>query len=223
MTGSSRSSSSQKARQLAQKARAQGKIAAERLRPAILAEGAVHFSMYGTLCVLILAASIFFYLKGTDRYSILLAHRSGGEPTQLAASLNPNTGSEALLNWSKLAVGEIFTYNFNDIITRINASRRFFTDYGWDSFRLAFWETNLLSRTQAQRIFVSTLPSGLAVVLEEGEVKGRYTWTVQIGTVTSFYSGNTRVENNTVTLTIQRVPTQTSLAGYPFGIFKITQ
>lgn len=197
------------------------KATAAALRPSALAEGSVLQSLYGTLGSLIMVAALLAFVYGNERADIMFAVNHEGQLTPLQAMNHPNTSSEAVLNWSKMAVGEIFTYNFNDIVPRLNASRRFFTTQGWNSFRSAFQEQSILLRTQSQRQFVTTLPSGAATIVEEGDQKGRYYWTLQLETITSVYAGTSNINSNTMTLRIQRIPTGDSVAGYPFGIIQI--
>jgi|GEM_PF-1075921 len=206
-----------------ERAKAAKASALKALRPQPLAEGPVITSLYGLLANLILTGALLAYVYGNQRADIIFAVQHDGQLTPLQAMDTPNTSSEAVINWAKMAIGETFTYNFNDIVVRLNASRSFFTDSGWDSFRSAFKDQSIMANTQAQRQFVTTLPTGAAVISEEGMARGRYYWTVQMETLTSVYTGTSTVSGGAMSIKIERIPTKESRAGYPFGIVKITQ
>jgi hypothetical protein len=204
-------------------AAAKAKALAARLKPPPLADSIVATSTLLSGLSIVLALCLLIYLGVTERRDRLYAYNSSGPPSQLQYADTPNISSEALINWCKMVVGELFTYNFNDVYQRMDAAFGYFTPRGWDSFAAAFMASDVFNRTQAQRIFVSTLPSGIASVIEEGDVNGRYTWTVQLAAVTRIYSGTSQLENNTISMVVEKVPTNNSLTGYPFGIVKITR
>jgi len=207
----------------AERAKAAKASAMKALRPQPLAEGSVITSLYSLLANLILSGALLAYVYGNQRSDIVFAAQHDGQLTPLQAMDTPNTSSEAVINWTKMAIGEVFTYNFNDIVTRLNSSRRFFTNSGWDAFRSAFRDQAILANTQAQRQFVTTMPTGAAVVSEEGITNGQYYWTVQMETLTSVYTGTSTVTGGGMIVKIQRIPTSESRAGYPFGIVQIKQ
>lgn len=202
---------------------AKAKALASRLKPPTLAAPVVVSSTYLSVLCIVMVLCMLAYVAMTERRDTLFSYNSTGPAESLQYSDTPNTSSEALISWCKMVVGEIFTYNFNDIFQRMDASFGYFTKRGWDSFAAAFMASDVFNRTQAQRIFVSTLPSGIASVIEEGDVNGRYTWTVQLAAVTRIYSGSTQLENNYITIMVEKIPTKDSLTGYPFGIVKITR
>ncbi len=196
-------------------------------KPAALpppADVTVGRSVGATIIGLIFTGALCAFVFGNQRSDVMLAvsHEARGV-TSLQSSSTPNTSSEALLNWTKLAISEVFTYNFNDIGPRIMGAQRFFTPEGWTGFLLAMGEQQILAQVESQRQFVSTIPGANTVVTSEGQVGDTYYWTVQMNTVTSVYTGATSVKNGAMTLKIARIPTRDSDAGYPFGIVQIIQ
>jgi hypothetical protein len=73
------------------------------------------------------------------------------------------------------------------------------------------------------RQFITTIPGGTAVISEEGEVGGRYTWVVQLGTISTVYTGNKAVQRQNLSVHVTRIPTAASPAGYAFGIDNVTR
>lgn len=190
--------------------------------PAPAADAGIARSLTGVMGSIILAGALGAFVFGNERSNVMLAvsHEARGV-TALQAMDMPNIGSDALINWSKLAISEIFTYNFNDIGPRTLAAERYFTKAGWTSFIMAMGDQDVLGKVQGQRQFVSTIPTENAVISEEGEVSGTYFWTVQLSYVTSVYTGTTSTKPGNLTLKVARISTRHSDAGYPFGIVQI--
>lgn len=202
------------------KSPAPAKVAVKKTAPP--AETSIALSFAAMLMGLILVSALAAFVYGNERSDVMLAvSREARGATSLKSMDTPNIGSDAVINWSKLAVSEIFTYNFNDISPRMLAAERFFTKEGWTAFILALGKQDLLSRVQTGRQFVSTVPSGDAVISEEGDVGGTYFWNVQMNIVTSVYAGETDVKKGQLSLKIARIPTRNSDSGYPFGIVQI--
>lgn len=192
-------------------------------RPAPSAPVSVGHSFAAMIAGLAMCCALAGFVFTNQRTDLMMAVSHEGRISPLQSTNQPNISSEALLNWGKLAVSEVFTYNFNDIVPRLNASRRFFTNVGWDSFRLSFKENNILANTRSQRRFVVTIPTGTATIIQEGEQDGQYTWTIQLATMNSVYTGATAYKRLITTIKVARQPTRESESGYPFGIIQITQ
>lgn len=192
--------------------------------PAPHAEISVARTLGATVIGIIFAGALCAFVFGNQRSDVMLAvSREARGVTSLQASDIPNIGSEALINWSKIAVSEIFTYNFNDISPRLLGAQRYFTPNGWTGFLLAMSDQRVLAQVQSQRQFVATIPGTDTVITSEGEVGNTYFWTIQMNTVTSVYTGATSMKYGAVTLKIARIPTRNSDAGFPFGIAQIIQ
>ncbi len=193
-------------------------------KPAPPADKTASLSLGALVVCIIMAGALCAFVFGNQRADIMLAvSRESRGITALQSSDTPNIGTEALLNWAKLAVSETFTYNFNDMSPRIIAAQRFFTKEGWDGFLAAMYQQKVLDQVQTQRQFVSTVPGTNTVVTSEGEVGGVYFWTLQMNIVTSVYTGATSIKYGNMSLKIARRPTRESDSGYPFGIVQITQ
>ena len=184
-------------------------------------ELALVHSLYCSIGGLALMSSILIFAYQNQRSDYILAVRPDASIVGLPSSPVPNISSQALLNWAKMAVSETFSYNFNDVIQRMDSARRFFTPEGWVSFGRAFRDQAVLANTQTQRQVVTTLPSGLAVINSEGEEKGVYTWQLQVAIMSSIYTGTTVANSSVITLKVERTPTRNSDSGFPFGIANI--
>jgi intracellular multiplication protein IcmL len=194
------------------------------VKPAPAADISIRHAIIALITAIIFISALTVYVYSNRHSDVMLAISSKDDTVSgLQSSVSPNISSEALLNWSKLAVSETFTYNFNDVGPRILAARRFFTEDGWNSFLSAIRTQGLLAQVQTQRQFVTTIPMANAVIISEGEVSGVYYWTVQMSIVISVYTGVTSVKNGVVTLKIAKTPTSNSDSGYPFGIVQVVR
>lgn len=203
------------------KAAARPAAPAKRPAPVVPAGTSIRHSMFLLFVFAALSLGITVFVFSHHRSDRLIAVTRDDKAIFLAANDMPNTGSDAVINWAKLAVSEIFTYNFNNIIERMNFSRRFFTDTGWESFRSEFQSKEILALTTGQRRVETTLPTSTAVITAEGDVDGVHTWTVQIMAVTNVYTGQNNITSNLITLRIASIPTNKSISGFPFGIYSI--
>ena len=194
-------------------------------KPAALpppAETSVSRLVTGMTIGIILVGALAAFVFGNTRSDVMLAVSSEERGvTNLQAQNMPNIGSDALISWSKMAISEIFTYNFNDLNARLLGAQRFFTKGGWKSFLYALYEQKVLNQVEGQRQFVTTIPGANTVISSEGEVSGTYFWTLQMNTITSVYTGTVSVKDDDITIKVARIPTKNSDAGYPFGIVHI--
>ena len=187
------------------------------------ADVSMQHAYVGLAAALVLSWAVFSFVYGSERADLLFSSREG-KLIPLQYSSVPNTSSEAVVRWTAYAVGEVFTYNFNNVEDRILGAKRYFTKEGWDSFLDALSDAGTISSVKSARSFVTVVPSGIPVVSEEGAVEGVYTWVVQVPILTNVYtsSGNNSSATS-IKVTIQEIPTRESSSGYAFGISRIVR
>lgn len=191
-------------------------------KPLPPADQAVLKALRSMIAAFVLTGAVAAFLFSTQRSDILFKTDGIGQLKPLQSMNTPNLGSDAVINWAKLAVSEIFTYNFNNVTERMNGASRYFTTKGWDSFVSSAQEKNLIGIVRAQRQFVTTVPL-TAVIAAEFEENGSYHWIVQMSTLTAVYTGVNTTSRGGLTLKIAQIPTKDSWAGYAFGITQITR
>ena len=185
-------------------------------------------TMRASLLTLVISLGVTAYVFNDQRTDYIVALKHDGTILPLQAMDQPNLGSDAVVNWTQQVICEIFTFNFNNIDARLLATRRYFTDGGWESFVNALYSeatgTSLYNAVRTQRQFRTTIAAQAPVVVQEGDENGYYFWTLQMPIITSIYTGSTpALTRSIVTVKIQKIESHTSDSGYAFGITQITR
>jgi hypothetical protein len=191
-------------------------------RPLVPADQAVVKAWRTMMACVVLTAAVAAFVISSNRTDIILKTDAEGQVRPLQSMSTPNLGSDAVISWAKIAVSEIFTYNFNNVVDRMTRASRYFTPEGWSGFVNSAKEHGLIDNVVKQRQFVTTVPV-TAVISSEYDEKNRYYWIVEIATLTDVYTGQNSVSKGGMTLKIAQIPTEDSLAGYAFGITQITR
>lgn len=187
------------------------------------ADQAVEKALRSVVACLIMTTAVVVFVFSSNRTDLLQKIDHAGQIAPLQALPTPNLGSDAVINWAKLAVSEIFTYKFTNVRDRMNRASRYFTPEGWEGFVLSAQESGLLRNVTAQQQFVTTVPT-TAVISAEYDGDNRHYWIVQVSILTSVYTGGTGPSaKGGLTLKIAQIPTNESWAGYAFGITQITK
>jgi hypothetical protein len=177
----------------------------------------------GMLVVFALAGAVAAFVFGNRRADIMFSNHEG-KLTPLQYADTPSIGSEAVVNWAKYAVSELFTFNFNDVVQKLDGASRFFTGEGWSAFKGEVQAKKLLDEVVTNRQFRTVVPKGSPIINKEGDEDGTYTWTVQVPVLQNIYIGTATSNDSTViVLTLQRINTSESWAGYAFGIGRISR
>jgi intracellular multiplication protein IcmL len=128
----------------------------------------------------------------------------------------PYLSSAELTQWVIDAASRMFVFNFTQYDDQLKASKSFFTDDGWQIFlnQLNIYANN--NKVLTEKMFVSGVPSGAPIIVNEGLQSGRYVWLVQMPLDLSYsWAGTPRSHTQTLTLqlTVVRVPTLDNLSG----------
>lgn len=147
------------------------------------------------------------------------------EPKYFATSVNgritplqpldkPNQSDSAVLQWSNQAAIAAFSYNFVNYREELESASEFFTPKGWREFLSALQSSNNLDAVKAKKLIVSAVATRAPIVLDKGELNGRYSWRVQMPILVTYQSASQfSQQNNVVTMLITRVSTLNSPRG----------
>ena len=145
-----------------------------------------------------------------------------GRITPLFPLTEPNQSDSAVLQWANQATVAAFTYNFVNYREELQASSGFFTADGWTQFLNALAQSNNLDAVKAKKLIVSAVATRAPVILQKGELNGRYSWRVQMPILVTYQSANEfSQQNNVVTLLITRVSTLNSPRGIGIAQFVV--
>ena len=150
--------------------------------------------------------------KPADRY---FATTADGRIMQLVSLDRPNMNTSALMSWATQAVSETMTFGYHDYQRRLQQSSRHFTRRGWESFASALQRAKIIESIQANSQVVTAEPRSAPTLENQGVINGKYRWLLRLPIRVTYKSGATqsRVDNLTVALVVERVPSLENPAG----------
>lgn len=164
-------------------------------------------AVFQVIVILALVGAMFFVIEVHQPENRYFATTEDGRLIPMVSLAEPNLSSPALMSWAAQASTEVMTFGFNDYRRRMQEASRNFTRKGWESFTKALEGSRIVDMVEANQQVVTAAPRGAPVLLEEGLVKGRYQWTIQIPMVVTYMSGTkSRNDQLMVTLVVVRVP-----------------
>lgn len=168
-----------------------------------------------------------FVLSGVLLYIIMhppapryFATSINGRITPLVALDAPNQSDSAVLQWANQAAIAVFSYNFVNYRSELVAASGFFTAEGWDQFVTALGSSNNLDAVKAKKLVVSAVATSAPVILQKGNLNGRYAWRIQMPILVTYQSASEFSQQNlNVTMLVTRVDTLNSPRGIGIAQF----
>lgn len=139
---------------------------------------------------------------------------STDKPFELVALDRPNVSTKALLSWVTLAATASFTFDFVNYQDQLKALHDYFTADGFDNFMLALQNANTLSKIDEEKLVLTAVAVGPAIILTEGAERSGYTWRVQVPLLVRYQSASvneTRIQ--VVDVLVTQVPTSDAPKG----------
>lgn len=163
---------------------------------------------------LIVAICVGLFFLGILAYQVLkrampqyYATTTTGQLVPLQSLDMPVVTNPFLLQWATLATRAAYNLNFQDYPNQLKAASAYFTSDGWDSLMNALKESGILDSLKNNKLFISAVVNGPAVILDQSVVRGRYMWRVQLPLLVTYTSASDeRKSSLVVTLDIVRVP-----------------
>ena len=136
------------------------------------------------------------------------ATSADGRITPIYPLTRPVVGANALLQWANQAAVSAYSYNFSDYRKALQEASEYFTPNGWKNFQVALKASQNLNTVIAKKLVVSAVATGAPVIIEQGILRGRYAWKVQMPLLVNYQSASTSIQDPLiVTLLITRVST----------------
>ena len=167
-----------------------------------------------TIVIFVLTAFLLFYVNTHPQRDILSAETTGGKRIPLVSLPFPNMGKVALENWVSQAAVQVMTFGFNDINDRFAESSRYFTPKGWESFSTALVASHIVEDVLTSQQLITAAPRDLPVLLREGLVNDKYTWTFEVKMLLTIRSGGVeRNEFKKARIVVEKLPTSENPSG----------
>lgn len=106
-----------------------------------------------------------------------------------------------LIAWAQNSIVNSFDFNFVNYNDRFDNIRKYYTTKGWKEFNATLSKSGLLDNIISNKLFLSTITSSGAIILEDGIVNGHYAWRIRMPLVLVFKS----VENTAAPHTEQKI------------------
>lgn len=178
--------------------------------------------LFVSIFINILLAVLFAYVITHPPEPRYFATSINGRITPLTPLNEPNQSDSAVLQWANQATVAAFTYNFVNYREELQASSGFFTAEGWTQFLNALTQSNNLDAVKAKKLIVSAVATRAPVILQKGELNGRYSWRIQMPILVTYQSANQfSQQNNVVTLLVTRVNPLNSPRGIGIAQFVV--
>lgn len=119
-----------------------------------------------------------------------------------------------LVQWVSNVMPKVFTYDFISYNDQLTHAQYYFTPNGWKTFSNYLKSYADYTNVQKYRQFISAVPKGVPILLNQGLLSGRYAWWVQIP-IQITYDGFTAAPSRTLTfqVLVVRVSTLNNLSG----------
>ncbi|MBI3440762.1 MAG: type IVB secretion system apparatus protein IcmL/DotI [Proteobacteria bacterium] len=159
------------------------------------------------IIIVAIMLSFIAYMNATKSEDHYFATTADGRIMQLVPLDIPNMGTSALMSWAAQSATEVMTFGFHDYQRRLQQSSRHFTRHGWESFSNALQKSRIMEGVEASQQVVTAQPRSAPILIQEGVFNGKYRWVIELPLTVTYQSGaSSRVDNLTIKLVIDRVP-----------------
>ena len=116
---------------------------------------------------------------------------TGGRMLELSSLDEPMHSAPYITKWTSEAVMSAFSFSFADYQRSLNSSRKYFTDFGFESFINALNEASILESVKANSYVVTAIPRGALTITGQGYIDGVYAWKIEVPVMVSYQALNT--------------------------------
>ena len=132
-----------------------------------------------------------------------------GKLIDLPARSRPYVSDKVVLQWTKVAVAQIYSLDFANYRQALQKMRPFFTAEGHRRYLQAWKDSNNLEAVQHNKQVVYSVVSGAAKIIGQKRIQDTYTWTVVLPLTTIYTNsfGKTIKQQTKVLAKLARVDT----------------
>jgi len=173
----------------------------------------VKFLLLLILLSIILAGGLaYLYITSphyTDKFYASNVH--SGKVTLVYSLSSPVIKPAKLLQWTQNTIVSAFTFNFANYNQVFDSVKKSFTDNGWKEFNDFLTNSKLLDQVTNKELFVSAIASQKPTIISEGDIKGRYAWSISLPIMVSYSPKDgadqqPQTQPFTVSVVVVRVP-----------------
>lgn len=167
--------------------------------------------LYLTFIVIALVAFT-HYLRPEQKYFV--SPPNGGK-VEVFPLDEPNVTPSSLVKWATQAATSAHTIDFYNYQANIDALRDYFTVDGYKQFVDALNSSGTLDTIIEDKLIQSAVATNGGVILSEGEIRGVYSWRIQVPLLLNYQGASTlsTQRNIAVEMLVERVPTDIASKG----------
>ncbi|MBF13696.1 MAG: type IV secretion protein DotI [Legionellales bacterium] len=171
-------------------------------------------------CVL---AAMVIYLSDNKPRNFYFAARSDGVIIPIQPLSQPVVSQSQLTAWASSAIISVFSYDYLRYRSQLQESQQFFSPDGWREFSQSLKGSGNLITVLQQKLLLSAVPTGSAVITKSGLLNRVFTWQIQMPILVTFQSASeVRSQSLLVNVQVSRVPVQNNPQGIAITRFVST-
>lgn len=173
-----------------------------------------------SLNIILIVLSIVLMLSSTP--PVYFATQTDGSLVEIQPLDKPLVNEDMLLTWATRAAVSAYSFNFLDWQNDLQNVQQYFTSTGFQNFVEALQNSGNLDTVVAKRLVVQATVVDVPRIVQQGLIKGRYAWKIQIPMLVKYISANEELKQPIlVTLLVARVPTTQKAQGIAIAQFVV--
>lgn len=146
--------------------------------------------------------------------NVYFAARSDGVIIPIQPLNQPVVSQSQLTSWVSSAIISVYSYDYLRYRSQLQSAQQYFSPDGWKEFTSSLRSSGNLITVAQQKLLLSAVPTGAAVITKSGLLNGVYTWQVQMPVLVTFQSATeVRSQSLLVNVQVSRVPIQNNPQG----------
>lgn len=134
----------------------------------------------------------------------------------------PMVDQDMLITWATRAAVSSYSFNFLDWQNDLQNAQQYFTSSGFNNFVTALKSSGNLDTVVAKRLVVQATVVDVPRIVQQGIIKGRYAWKIQIPMLVKYISASEELRQPIlVTMLVARVPTTQKPQGIAIAQFVV--
>lgn len=127
----------------------------------------------------------------------------------------PMLSNKAVIRWASNAAVSAYTFNFLNYREQLQNASQYFTASAWKGYLNKLKSSGNLDAVLKRKLIVTAVPAGAPVVVNQGQLDGRYAWRIQMPMLATYQSSSQTKYSNPllVTILVVRVSTTTNPEG----------
>ncbi len=152
-------------------------------------------------------SAVLSFLLWSAKPAKYYASTNTGNVVALSPLSSPVVTQDYVLQWAELVARSAYTLDFGTYESQLQKTSQYFTPEGWQAFNEALKTSSLLDTVINEKLAVSVVVNGPAVMINRYIRHGRFTWEIQMPLLMSYTSANmTKKKQIYVSMTVTRVP-----------------